>query len=106
MCSQLGIDEHRARKWIEHYRAGDYTSAFDAGGSLSGTGGRPQASSGAGGRSQASSGAGGSKATVREQRAAKRKRQEATREDDVVVGSNDEGGIAARMRGRAQVGQR
>ena len=91
------VDEERVRRWASDYRRGAFTAAFESGGTLSGTGGRPKKKR----RRDV-----GGKAPVRDERLAKERRKEATREDDVEIGPDGAGGIAARMRGRAQAGQR
>ena len=77
----------RARNWIANYNRGKYRDAFEAGSSLSGSGGRAVAK-------------GNAPAAEKERRAA------STRKEAVPVEPDGVGGIAAAMRERKRSGRR
>jgi len=93
ICEELDISEEFARTWRKQYNRGQFEAAFDSGEAQSGSGGRPKAKP-------------TGRATQRDQRKGKEQRKAATRVDTVDVDDTGAGGIAARMRGRKQQGER
>ena len=84
VCGEHGLDEQRARVWVQDYRAGRRDKALSAGGSLSGTSmdGPPQAGS----------------------RRRRLELQAATSRAAVTVSAAGVGGVAAALRSRKQGG--
>ena len=90
VCQQLGLSQERVAKWMINYSQGKYDIAFELGGSLSGSGGRPKAT-------RASK-------TAHSKKTRKRARQDSTSKEPVNERDDGQGGIAAGIRRRAQAG--